>query len=60
MTGASVTLPAYGATVAGTWTDWDGEEDITATTGQQIGVVEVNADNEAIAGGVAEVTANGG
>ena len=60
MTGASVTLPAYGSTVPGTWTDWDGEEDITATTGQQIGVVEVNADNEAIAGGVAEVTANGG
>lgn len=60
MTGASVTLPAYGSTVPGTWTDWDGEEDITATTGQQIGVVEVNAENEAIAGGVAEVTANGG
>ena len=59
-TGASVQLPAYGETVGGGWTDWDGSEEITATTGQQIAVVEVNAQDQAVAGGVATVTANGG
>lgn len=38
----------------------DGSEEITATTGQQIAVVEVNADKQAMAGGVAKVTANAG
>ena len=42
------------------WTEWDGAEEITATTGQQIAVIEVNASSQAIAGGVATVTANGG
>ena len=59
-TGASVQLPASGETVGGGWTDWDGSEEITATTGQQIAVVEVNAQDQAVAGGVATVTANGG
>lgn len=59
-TGASVQLPAYGETVGSGWTDWDGSEEITATTGQQIAVVEVNAQDQAVAGGVATVTANGG
>ena len=59
-TGASVTLPAYGEVLSGGWTDWDGSEEITATNGQQIAVVEVTSSDEAIAGGIATVTANGG
>lgn len=59
-TSASVTLPAYGQVLSEGWTDWDGSEEITATTGQQIAVVEVNADKQAMAGGVAKVTANAG
>lgn len=59
-TSASVTLPAYGQVLSVGWTDWDGSEEITATTGQQIAVVEVNADNQAMSGGVATVTANAG
>ena len=59
-TSASVTLPAYGQVLSEGWTDWGGSEEITATTGQQIAVVAVNADNQAMAGGVATVTANAG
>jgi len=59
-TSASVTLPAYGQVLSVGWTDWDGSEEITATTGQQIAVVEVNADKQAMAGGAAKVTANSG
>ena len=59
-TGETVELPAYGENVSTGWTDWDGAEDITATNGQQIAVIEVNASSQAIAGGVATVTANGG
>lgn len=59
-TSASVTLPAYGQVLSEGWPDWDGSEEITATTGQQIAVVEVNADKQAMAGGVAKVTANAG
>ena len=59
-TGASVTLPAYGAVVGSDWEDWDGSEDVTATNGQQIAVVEVDAEDKTRAGGLAEVTASGG
>ena len=59
-TPAFVGLPAYGQVLSEGWTDWDGSEEITATTGQQIAVVEVNADKQAMAGGVAKVTANSG
>ena len=59
-TSAFVALPAYGQVLSEGWTDWDGSEEITATTGQQIAVVEVNADKQAMAGGVAKVTANAG
>lgn len=59
-TSASVALPAYGQVLSEGWIDWDGSEEITATTGQQIAVVEVNAENQAMAGGVATVTSNGG
>ena len=59
-TGESVELPTYGENVSAGWTEWDGAEEITATTGQQIAVIEVNAFSQAIAGGIATVTANGG
>lgn len=59
-TSASVALPAYGDVLSDGWIDWDGSEEITATTGQQIALVEVNAENQAMAGGVAKVTANAG
>lgn len=59
-TSASVALPAYGEVLSDGWIDWDGSEELTATTGQQIAVVEVNADDQAMAGGVATVTANAG
>lgn len=59
-TSASVVLPAYGEVLSAGWTDWDGSDEITATTGQQIAVVEVNTDDQAVAGGVATVTSNGG
>jgi len=59
-TSASVALPAYGEVLSDGWIDWDGSEELTATTGQQIAVVEVNADDQAMAGGVATVTSNGG
>ena len=59
-TGATVELPAYGATVGSDWTEWDGAVAITATNGQQIAVVEVDASGKAVAGGTAAVVANGG
>ncbi len=53
-TGETVTLPVAGTVVAG-WTEWDGSAPITATNGQQIGVVEVNAQTVALKGGTATV-----
>lgn len=58
--GASVTLPAYGETLSSPWTEWNGTEDITATNGQQIAVVEVNSTDQALSGGTATITSNGG
>ena len=58
--GASVELPAYGETLSTPWTEWNGTEDITATNGQKIAVVEVNSTDQALSGGTATVTANGG
>lgn len=60
-TGASVTLPStYGADVSTGWTVWNGMDDIAATTGNEIGIVEANAQNQAVATGKTTVTANGG
>ena len=55
-------LPAaYGDSVTGgSWTAWDGTTEITATNGQEIGIVEVNLDNQAVAAGKTTVVANGG
>lgn len=61
-TGSTVTLPTeYGQDVStGGWTAWDGVEQIAATTGNEIGIVEANADNQAVAAGKTTVTANAG
>ena len=42
------------------WTDWDGESGITATTGNQIVIAEVDASNKAVGAGSATVTAKAG
>ena len=55
-TAATVALPAYDADVSA-MTDWNGTSDITATTGNQIMIVEATADNKARKGGTATVTA---
>lgn len=60
-TGASVTLPTeYGADVSSGWTAWNGTDEITATTGNEIGIVEANSSNQAVKAGKTTVTANGG
>ena len=58
-TGSTVTQPTYGQTMSG-WSTWDGSSDIAATTGNEIGIVEVNASNQAVAAGKTTVTANAG
>ncbi|MDD3230626.1 MAG: hypothetical protein PHE09_15610 [Oscillospiraceae bacterium] len=54
-TASSVTLPEYNADVSAL-TSWDGTSDITATTGNQIMVIEATSDNKAVNGGVTTVT----
>lgn len=54
---ANPTMPAYNATCTTGYTVWDGTSDITATTGQKIVVVEVDANNKAKKAGMATVTA---
>lgn len=57
-TGAQVSVPAYGATLAAGWTAWDGDDEIAATTGHQIVIAEVDGANKAVKAGKAIVTAN--
>lgn len=52
---ATVTLPAYGEVLSTGYTSWNGTSDITAISGNQIAIVEVNASNEALKGGLATV-----
>lgn len=60
-TGATVTLPTqYGADVSSGWTTWNGTDEIAATTGNEIGVVEANSSNQAVKAGKTTVTANAG
>lgn len=54
-TAASVTLPAYDADVSAL-TSWNGTSDITATTGNQIMVIEATSGDKAVKGGIATVT----
>ncbi|MDD3231486.1 MAG: hypothetical protein PHE09_20075 [Oscillospiraceae bacterium] len=55
-TGTTVTLPIVGADCTA-MTAWDGTVDITATTGNQIMVVETTATGLAVKAGIATVTA---
>lgn len=56
MTGASVDLPAMGEDCSTGWTDWDGTSNITAATGDEIVIVEVNGDAAAVRAGKTPVT----
>ena len=53
---ASATPVIYGQNVQ-TWTAWNGTDDITATTGQVVTVVECGSDYKAVASGSATVAA---
>lgn len=53
---ASATPVTYGQNVQ-TWTAWNGTDDITATTGQVVTVVECGSDYKAVGSGNATVTA---
>lgn len=55
-TGATVTLPNYGQEPSGSWTAWNGTDEITATAGNYIAVVEINSAEHAVAGGTALIT----
>ncbi len=56
-TGASVDLPLFDAVLTTGWTAWDGSADITATTGNQIVIAEIEtATNKAKKAGRATVT----
>lgn len=57
-TAATVTLPAYNdvCNTTASYTAWDGTSDITATTGNEIAVVEVDSSFKAIKAGKATVT----
>lgn len=55
-TATKITLPELGSTPGSGWTTWDGEAEITATTGNYIGVVELDATGKAVAGGTALAT----
>jgi hypothetical protein len=57
-TAAQVSVPAYGTSCTTGWTAWDGEAEITAATGNEIVVIEVNASNEALKAGKQTVTSN--
>lgn len=56
-TAANVDLPALDTVLTTGWTAWNGAAEITATTGHEIAIVEINATNEAVKGGLATVTA---
>lgn len=58
--GTSITLPTtYGESVAEGYTAWNGMADITAANGQEIGIVEADAENKAVAAGKTTVVAKG-
>ena len=48
-------LPAYNQNLR-TWSTWDGTSEITATTGKEICIAEVDADYRAVKAGIATVT----
>lgn len=54
-TASSVTVPDFGAECKSGYTAWDGVSEITATTGNKILIVEVDANNKAVKAGSATV-----
>ena len=54
-TASSVTAPEFGAECKSGYTAWDGVSEITATTGNKILIVEVDANNKAVKAGSATV-----
>lgn len=54
-TASSVTVPEFGADYKTGYTAWDGVSEITATTGNKILIVEVDANNKAVKAGSATV-----
>lgn len=60
-TDTAVTLPSnYGEDVSEGWTAWNGMDDIAATSGNEIGIVEADAAGKAVAAGKTTVTVKGG
>jgi len=55
-TDTSVDIPLLGADLSVGWTAWNGTDEITATTGNEIVVVEVDSSNLAVKGSKATVT----
>ena len=54
---ANPTMPVFDQLISQGYTAWDGSADITATTGNKIVIVEVNANGHAVKAGMATVTA---
>lgn len=54
-TGANVTMPAVGDVCSSGYTNWDGNSEIAAENGKTIVIVEVDADNKAVAVGSATI-----
>ena len=54
---ANPTMPEYDAVCTSGYTAWNGTDEITATTGQKIVVVEVDSGNKAKKAGIATITA---
>lgn len=54
-TASSATVPEFGAECKSDYTAWDGVSEITATTGNKILIVEVDANNKAVKAGSATV-----
>lgn len=55
-TGSTVTLPVVGEVVTG-YTSWNGTDEISASTGDDIAIVEVDGDGKAVKGGITVVVA---
>lgn len=53
---ANPTMPTYDQVCSSGYTNWNGTDEITATTGQKIVVVEVDSDNKAKKAGEATIT----
>lgn len=54
---ANPTVPTYGAVCTSGYTNWNGTDEISATAGQKIVIVEVNSDNKAKRAGIATIVA---